>query len=69
MPDDEAVAAAGRIEKYRLQTFERAGPDDLPTHLAGSYGIKVESARALDVGVIRIDRPGSPPWVARVFPV
>jgi Ser/Thr protein kinase RdoA (MazF antagonist) len=46
---------------------ERRGLDELPAHLEKTYGMTVTKTRALDVGVMRVDRVDGDPVVARVF--
>lgn len=47
----------------------RRGLDQLPEHLATTYGVKVKKVTPLDNGVLRVDRGDGEPWVVRVFPI
>lgn len=62
-------AAPGLLGDVITRTWgARRAIDQLPDHLAATYGITVERTAALDNGVLRVDRKDGSPWVVRVFP-
>ena len=62
----QTISATGRFIEQMLY---RAAPEALPAHIEATYGVRVERARELDLGVHRVDLASGTTWVARVSPV
>jgi len=58
-----------RIGTVIRDVYQRAGADDLPAHLEQHYGISLAATAKLDAGVLKVEQPGGPTWVARLFVV
>jgi len=56
------------IEEFSQRMYRRSGTEGLPAHLERVWGIQVDKATELDLGVSRVDRRDGPSWVARLFP-
>jgi Ser/Thr protein kinase RdoA (MazF antagonist) len=57
-----------RIQELTSRIYERSALEELPAHLEGTYGIRVDGVERFDAGVMGIERADGPDWVARVFP-
>src|SRR5580698_8932576 len=55
-----------RIGQVIRDVYRRPGTGRLPAHLAAHYGIAITGSLEISAGVLRVERAGGPPWIARL---